>query len=59
MVPKRLSIDLDLFIRGGEAVLSAIRRQRFDVWAARPRISKVRKFGLLLRAGASGLFRRA
>lgn len=58
MVPKRLSVDLDLFIRGGEAVLSAIRRQRFDVWAARPRVSRGRKLGLLFRAMARGLFRR-
>lgn len=49
-VPRWLSTDVDLFVRGGLAVLDAIERQRFDVWSRRPRISKVQKLRLLGRS---------
>ena len=39
MVPKFLRLDVALFIQGGLAILDAIRRQDYDVWNARPRIS--------------------
>jgi squalene synthase HpnC len=51
-VPGRLAVDVDLFIRGGLAILQAIRRADFDVWRRRPRVGRARKLGLL--AGAVG-----
>lgn len=51
-VPRPLRVDLSLFLRGGEAVLRAIRRQDYDVWSRRPTVSKLAKLGLLLRAMA-------
>ena len=50
MVDRELAVDLDLFSRGGLAILSAIERQGFDVLTSRPVISKPRKAALLLRA---------
>lgn len=55
LVPRRVRVDVDLFIRGGRAVLDAIERQGFNVWATRPVVSKRRKFGLLIHAVLSGL----
>jgi len=49
-VDKQLALDLELFSRGGQEILSAIEAQGFDVLKSRPSISKVRKVGLLLRA---------
>ena len=43
-------IDVDLFIRGGRAILNAIERQGYDVWARRPEVSKWEKGKLLLGA---------
>src|SRR5579864_1475695 len=40
MVSKELAIDLELFSRGGQEILSAIERQGFDVLRSRPVISK-------------------
>jgi squalene synthase HpnC len=40
MVDRRLAVDLDLFSRGGMKILEKIRRQRFDVIAKRPKLSK-------------------
>jgi squalene synthase HpnC len=48
MVDRRLAIDLDLFSRGGMRVLEKIERQGYNVLAARPRVSKVERVGLLL-----------
>lgn len=47
-----LAIDIELFSRGGQEILRAIRRQNYDVLRARPVISKPRKLALLLRAVA-------
>jgi squalene synthase HpnC len=49
-VDRRLSIDLELFSRGGLKILDKIEQQDFNVLAARPRISKVERVGLLLSA---------
>ena len=49
------SIDLELFIRGGQEILNAIERQGFDVLRCRPAISKPRKLLLVLRAAAGKL----
>jgi squalene synthase HpnC len=48
MVDRRLAIDLDLFSRGGMRVLQKIEQQGYDVLAARPKVSKVERVGLLL-----------
>jgi squalene synthase HpnC len=55
LIPKRVRIDVDLFIRGGEATLAAIERIGFDVWSRRPTVSKREKLLLLGRAVAAGL----
>lgn len=43
-------VDVDLFIRGGEAVLHAIEAQRYDVLTTRPSVPKWQKAALMLRA---------
>jgi squalene synthase HpnC len=55
MVGKELAVDLDLFSRGGLAILRAIERQDYDVLSARPAIAKRTKMALALRA-VSGKF---
>lgn len=47
-VPRWFAVDVDLFARGGMAVLDAIERQAFDVWTQRPVISKWHKARLLM-----------
>jgi squalene synthase HpnC len=49
-VDSALSVDLELFSRGGQEILRAIARQDYNVLRARPSISKPRKAALLLRA---------
>ena len=53
---KELATDIELFTRGGQAILDAIERQGYDVLKQRPVISKPRKLALVLRAGARKLF---
>ncbi len=50
LLPRPVRIDVDLFIRGGEATLAAVERQGYDVWTQRPRVSKWQKVKLLGRA---------
>ena len=50
IVDKHLAIDIELFSRGGIAVLDAIARQSYDVLTHRPAISKPTKLWLLARA---------
>ena len=50
MVDRDLSLDLDLFSRGGLEILRAIERQDYDVLRARPAISKRTKLALAFRA---------
>ncbi len=59
MVDRRLSLDIDLFSRGGMRVLEKIRRQGYDVLGARPAISKTERVGLLLGSLARMAFSRA
>src|SRR5262249_50302261 len=47
MVDQRLSIDLEMFSRGGLAVLDAIEAQGFDTLHQRPSIGKGKQAGLL------------
>lgn len=59
MVDRRLSIDLTLFSRGGIFILDKIESQGYNVLAARPKISKVERVGILLKALAEVAFQRA
>jgi squalene synthase HpnC len=54
-VNRELAIDLELFSRGGQEILNAIERQRFDVLSRRPAISKSRKLMLVMRAAIGKL----
>jgi squalene synthase HpnC len=58
-VDRRLSIDLELFSRGGMKVLEKIEQQDYNVLAARPAISKVQRAGLLLSVLTRRVFSRA
>jgi squalene synthase HpnC len=55
-VDRELSVDLDLFSRGGLEILSAIERQNFAVLGNRLAISKTRKLALVAHAAMSKLF---
>ncbi len=57
-VPRELQLDIDLFVRGGLEILTAIRRQKFNVWSRRPLIGKVAKLRLLVTALGSRILRR-
>jgi len=48
MVNKRLSLDLDLFSRGGMFILDKIERQDYNVLTTRPKVSKGERVRLLL-----------
>ncbi len=49
-VDRRLAVDLELFSRGGLAILEKIRTLDYNVLASRPVISKWERAGLLARA---------
>jgi squalene synthase HpnC len=49
-VPRELRIDVDLFARGGLAVLKKIERLQYNVWRRRPKLAKWEKAALALRA---------
>jgi squalene synthase HpnC len=49
-VDKELAVVLDLFRKGGEAILNGITAEDFDVLRGRPVVSKARKLGLLMEA---------
>jgi squalene synthase HpnC len=46
-VPAEVRADIDLFLRGGLAILRKIERQRYNVWAARPVLAKWEKAALV------------
>ena len=50
MVNRRLAVDLELFSQGGLRVLDKIEVQGYDVLKQRPRVGKVERVGILLRA---------
>jgi squalene synthase HpnC len=50
LVPAELKVDVEMFIRGGLAILDRIERQRYDVWRKRPKLSKWSQAALLARA---------
>jgi squalene synthase HpnC len=55
-VDKHLAIDIELFTRGGQEILSAIERQDYNVLKKRPAISKPRKLALVLGAAVRRIF---
>ena len=59
MVNRRLSIDLELFSRGGMRILDKIEQQGYDVLSRRPKISKIERISLLLSTLARMAFARA
>jgi len=50
LMPPAARVDVDLFIRGGLAILSEIERSGHDVLTCRPEVSKITKVKLLLGA---------
>ena len=50
MVNSSLALDIELFSRGGLAILEAIERQKYDVLSRRPSLSRMTKAGLAMRA---------
>jgi squalene synthase HpnC len=51
-VNRTLALDIELFSRGGLAILEAIEKQGYDVLSRRPSLSRLRKGELVLRAVA-------
>lgn len=49
-LPRELAVDVDLFSRGGLAILDRIAGQGYNVLASRPKLGKLAKLGLLARA---------
>lgn len=49
MLNRRLALDIELFSRGGMAILDKIRRQDYNVLARRPYISNPERIGILLK----------
>ena len=50
LLPTRARVDVDLFIRGGRAILRAVENVGFDVWNQRPEVSKWAKAKLMVGA---------
>ncbi len=47
-IPRVLATDVSLFAAGGLAILAAIRKIDYDVWATRPTVSRISKARLLV-----------
>ncbi|HSA93972.1 MAG TPA: squalene synthase HpnC [Terriglobales bacterium] len=54
-VDRDLALDVELFTRGGQEILDAIKRRGYDVLSARPVISRPRKLKLLMQAAVRKL----
>ena len=57
-MPGILKVDIDLFLRGGLAILHKIEASGYDVWTRRPVLTKWEKVSLLLGVLWRGLCRR-
>lgn len=55
LLPREARVDVDLFIRGGRAILRAIECAGYDVWSRRPEVTKFEKVKLMLGALARRL----
>jgi squalene synthase HpnC len=55
-LPRAVRTEVDLFIRGGRAILNAIERSGYDVWSRRPEVTKYQKAKLLAGALAGRLY---
>ena len=49
-VDQRLAVDLQMFTSGGEAVLRAIEKSKYNTWKKRPTVSKFKQIMMLLKA---------
>jgi squalene synthase HpnC len=49
LVPRELRVQIELFARGGVAILRKIERQNYDVLSKRPKLSKLDKAALMAR----------
>lgn len=47
MIPDDLRIDIELFIRGGLAILGKIEACQYNVWKSRPKLAKWEKIAML------------
>lgn len=47
LVPASIRLDVALFVQGGLAILRAIRRQDYDVFTSRPRLTRGQKLALM------------
>jgi len=56
MVNRHLAVDLELFSRGGMAILKKIRRQDYDTIRKRPKLGKLRRLTLLMSVVTHQLF---
>jgi phytoene/squalene synthetase len=54
-LPREARVDVELFLRGGRAILGAIERAGYDVLTRRPVVGKFEKVKLLLGAVAKRL----
>lgn len=52
-MPRPLAVDVDLFSRGGLAILGVIEARGFDVLSGRPSLTRWTKLGLVARAAAA------
>lgn len=50
LVSPEIRLEVELFLQGGLSLVSAIRRQDYDVWSRRPSVGKLTKLQLLLAA---------
>jgi squalene synthase HpnC len=57
-MPRPLDVDVDLFGRGGLAILDRIEAQGYDVLTRRPSLGKGAKFALVLKALVAGRLRK-
>ena len=51
-MPREMAVPVDLFVRGGLAILDAIKSRAFDVLSGRPSLSRATKVRLILIAAA-------
>jgi len=56
-VDRELALDIELFSRGGQEILNAIKAQGYNVLGRRPAISKARKLTLVARAAWGKIWR--